>query len=364
MVKIIAFMSIASDADNLERTLKINLLINKLRLTMQEQHPNASDIMRQCAQYSDRLRYQVANEQVPDHWETLQGDILWIKQVNDSTSDKNRPSISVRLATPHELINNPDIRRGAISLTHQIDHYQQQLKARTMQSLGEEHTPWAPSLSNKVQTEDLAFGQAIERFLYNFNKTHTIEKTIREQLKQWINTLCLAIDEAQITVTESRFIFPTPTIQSFKVRFNRMMERRVRLLNHALACKHHATISYIPLGLEIDCTPKRVSHKLFILNEIEKQSLHTLITEDTHNFANAIANKPHHITELMQPLLSTSALWGTLWPGKEKDIHMHVMIQLQSLRLHAKLADHQPRVAGILRKAEKLIKETLNYPSC
>lgn len=328
----------------------------------QSQHIDASHIMQLCAQYSDHLRHHAANEEIPDHWETPEGHILWLKQASPSGKDTENSSISVRLTTPSELLNNPDIRQGVIALAHQVDHYKQQLTARTTQSLDEKEVFWAPSISNKVQTEDLEFGQTVERFLHQFKKNHTPLKNLKDKLTQCLKTLCLAVAETQVTVTESNFVFPTPAIQNFKERFNRMMERRIRLLNRALECHNQTVISYIPLGLESDCTPKRVSHKLSLLNEIEKQSLSILMNHDIHTFADAIADTPHHITDLIQPLLNTVMLWHTLWPEKEAEVHIHVMVHLQALRLHPKLSDNQPRLEGILRKIEGLLRITKEQP--
>ncbi|MCY4178379.1 MAG: hypothetical protein OXD32_07815 [Endozoicomonadaceae bacterium] len=311
-------------------------------------------IMKLCTKCTQSPYHKQASSAVPDYWQTKEGKILWLQPENA----KNEPDIgktNVRLATAEELLTHPEVRKGAIALVSQIEQYQQQLNARDTTFLDKKRARWAPSISNYAQTDELQFGQTLEQFLAQYQHTMPVIHGLKNRFKNWCFPLCLAIEEKALGITKKRWLLPTMSIQNFKERFNCMMERRIALLNRQLERTQNSTIGFIPLVLESDCTPKLIAKKISLLNEIEKQSMANLIENEVEHFASRIAKTPYHVVKQIQPLLQMVSLWHTLWPGKEDEIKKQVILRLQAIRIHPGLVNNQPRVEGVLRKAEALL---------
>jgi len=316
-----------------------------------------NQVTKLCINNTGQVKLIASNDEMPEHWQTCEGHILWI---TNQPNNLYKHQLSVKLASSSDVINNPTIRQGAIALASHVDSHRQQISNRKLKKLSEKKAHWAPTASNNPQKDDLAFGPTIENFLLHFMENNQAKTNYLQKIQQWFQTPCLCIEENNISITESRWMLTKYSIQAFKKRFNRMMERRIRLLNPILERHKLATISYMPLGFEVDCSPKRAQQKLSILIEVEESSFTAIITQNISRLAEHIASTPHHISELLQPLLQTVRLWNLLWQNKQNEIHNKVMIQLQALRLHPRLIGYLPRVEGILRKAEELLK---NYQS-
>ena len=326
----------------------------------QIQHMNFAQMMLYCAQHPEILRYKKSVSPMPDHWETNDGRVLWLKR--KQRQDKNLDERAVEdlclcLSSPEEFLRSDFIREGAAAFNQQIKKIRQELNDRAIKPLEKNQLHELPTVSNNAEQMDLYFGQKLEAWLLNLEKVEKRALTAMEKIKSFFFPCYLGIEDSKIIITESRLILPTGEIQQFKKQFNRLLRRRTGLLNRALSLRNKPTISCILLGLESDCSPAFILQKLMKLKHFERRALDELVAEDIRVFAKQVAEKPHHIAKFLRPLFITADLWQTLWPGKERDIHHKMMGQLQVLRLYPAFRHNQPRIEGILRKAEAILQQ-------
>ncbi len=327
---------------------------------MQQQGHNhyskLSRLMKLCAENPERFRFQRATRATPAHWETMEGKVLWLHKKLD-TKKKINSSFSVRLATHSELMNNPEIQQGAVAFSNEVNSCQQELEERSLESLDKESIRWAPSITNKAQSEDLIFSHIIEKFLSHYNSKTKSLCTFTDRIKQFFSPLCLGLEGDSIVMYQSHILLPTPSIQRFKTSFNRMIERRVYLLNRWQTQENKSLVSYIPLGLESDCTPACVTHKLNSLSETEMQMLMAIVSEHVGTLAKELSITKHPVSKLLKPLLNVTNFWCTLWPTKKNEVYKHVITQLSALSFHSGLKNRQPQIENTFKKAEILLRE-------
>ena len=242
--------------------------MNKLEIN-KNQHLTMAQILQVYAQYSDILHFKAANKNLPARWETAEGDVLWL-QKNSCEQNSQKIRNVVCFATPEELMKNSEAFNGAVALSQKMETYRV-LKKRHMRRLDKEHSFWAPSILNSSQQKDLRFGCELECFLKGVKKQwRRPPETFWEYWVRKFKLQCIGLKNKKLTLSISKCCFMTSEIQEFKTVFNRMIKRRIKLLNHMLIMRCMPTIGYIPLGLESDCTPSHVGHKLFAILKFEK----------------------------------------------------------------------------------------------
>ena len=326
----------------------------------QIQHMNLAQMMLYCAQHPEILQYRKSASPMPDRWETNDGQVLWLKRKQKPGKNLDERAVEdlcLCLSSPEEFLRSDSIREGAVAFNQQIKKFRQELNNREIKPLEKNQLHELPTVSNNEEQMDLYFGQKLQAWLLNLEKAKRRALTPMEKIKSFFFPCYLGIDDSKIIITESRLILPTGEIQQFKKQFNRLLKRRTGLLNRALSLRNKPTVSCILLGLESDCSPAFILKKLIRLKYFEMRALDEMVTEDIRVFAKQVAEKPHHIAQFLRPLFVTADLWQTLWPNEEWSIHHKVMEHLQVLRLHPAFRQNQPRIEGILRKAETILQQ-------
>ncbi len=318
-----------------------------------------SDFLKQCAQHGGLLTFKTSQHQIPNRWENKKGEILWLSYLPSKTDVLTKTPI-VQVASRKEVLSNPEIYRGAIEFNKAIEQQQLSIDQRKTKYLSKKQNFNAPSISNREQTNDLLFGEQVYNFLLsqkNSNPSQHKTKPFKPNIKNLLLPFCLGLEGNHLKLINTRLFFTHSAIQKFKLRFNQMMNRRIKLLNHMLALHKKNTIAYIELGFESDCTPKRIQHKLNQIIAIEKQSFLEFTVSAIEQLGNQLAINRHHLDQNLKYLFDIIYLWKTIWPHQIDLIQGQVNMQLQTLRIHPAFKKNHTDIELIMTQIESYITQ-------